>query len=255
MNPNFNPDTNQLDRPYLRVVEEHQSLAPIVDLQLRDKFVIKNEDSRKSQNELLVVSGSNYTSHINIIRKGISIKDHISIEDLPAIQSQGGLNCAGNQLFIRVFGMPQIIVAKVELNPGQLSITEVETPGSLSDIAEHEEIHLIKELDFGFLIVTDRRVKLLSRSLEVLKDKAFADDMITCCDFKNGLLLISLLEGKVISFRLQDNELLELAQSNLNHEIFGASMTADGEFACVGLQDAPLYSIVILKVDTMKVVE
>jgi len=255
VNPNFNPDTNQLDRPYLRVVEEHQSLAPIVDLQLRDKFIIKNEDSRKSQNELLVVSGSNYTSHINIIRKGISIKDHISIEDLPAIQSQGGLNCAGNQLFIRVFGMPQIIVAKVELNPGQLSITEVETPGSLSDIAEHEEIHLIKELDFGFLIVTDRRVKLLNQSLEVLKDKAFTDDMITCCDFKNGLLLISLLEGKLISFRLQDNELLELAQSNLNHEIFGASMTADGEFACVGLQDAPLYSIVILKVDTMKIVE
>jgi hypothetical protein len=87
VNPNFNPDTNQLDRPYLRVIEEHQSLAPIVDLQLRDKFIIKNEDSRKSQNELLVVSGSNYTSHINIIRKGISIKDHISIEDLPAIQS------------------------------------------------------------------------------------------------------------------------------------------------------------------------
>ena len=32
INPNFNPDTNQLDRPYLRVIEEHQSLAPIVDL-------------------------------------------------------------------------------------------------------------------------------------------------------------------------------------------------------------------------------
>ena len=48
INPNFNPDSNQLDRPYIKVIEEHQSLAPIVDLQLRDKFIIKNEDSRKN---------------------------------------------------------------------------------------------------------------------------------------------------------------------------------------------------------------
>jgi hypothetical protein len=131
----------------------------------------------------------------------------------------------------------------------------VDTPSSLSDIAEHEEIHLVRELDFGFLIVTDKRVKLLGRDLEILKDKAYSDDMITCCDFKNGLLLISLLEGKLVSFKLEGDELLELARTNLNHEIFGASMTADGDFACVGLQDAPLYSLVILKVDTMKIVE
>lgn len=69
--------------------------------------------TRKWQNELLVVSGSNYTSHINIIRKGISIKDHISIDDLPAIQQEGGLNSVGDKLFIRVFGISQMIVAKL----------------------------------------------------------------------------------------------------------------------------------------------
>lgn len=41
MNPNFDPDNELLDRPYLKIVEEHQSLAPIVDLQLRDKLLSK----------------------------------------------------------------------------------------------------------------------------------------------------------------------------------------------------------------------
>jgi hypothetical protein len=95
----------------------------------------------------------------------------------------------------------------------------------------------------------------LNQNLEIIKDRAFTDDMITSCDFKNGILLISLLDGVLLSFRLQDNELLELAQINLNHEIFGASMTSDGTFAFVGLQDAPLYSLVILKVETMSILE
>jgi hypothetical protein len=32
-------------------------------------------------------------------------------------------------------------------------------------------------------------------------------------------------------------------------------MTSDGAFACVGLQDSPLYSIIILKVETMSIIE
>lgn len=34
----------------------------------------------REQNELLVVTGSNYTSNINIIRKGISVKDHMTLD-------------------------------------------------------------------------------------------------------------------------------------------------------------------------------
>ena len=36
VNPSFNPDLEMNDRPYLKIIEEHQSLAPIVDMQLRD---------------------------------------------------------------------------------------------------------------------------------------------------------------------------------------------------------------------------
>lgn len=32
VNPNYDPDDELLDRPYIKIIEEHQSLAPIVDL-------------------------------------------------------------------------------------------------------------------------------------------------------------------------------------------------------------------------------
>jgi hypothetical protein len=63
-----------------------------------------------------LVSGQNYTSHINIIRKGISIKDKVVLEEIPSILSQGGLNCVGNKAIIRIFGIPQLIVAKLEMS-------------------------------------------------------------------------------------------------------------------------------------------
>ena len=109
VNPSFNGEIN--DRPFIRVIEQHQSLAPIIDMQLRDTFL-----GAQQQNELLIVSGQNYTSHINIIRKGISIKDKITLDDIPSIQSEGGLNCVGNKLIMRIYGIPQLVVAKLEMS-------------------------------------------------------------------------------------------------------------------------------------------
>ena len=70
---------------------------------------------------------------------------------MPAILSQGGLGCAGEKVFIRVLGYPEIIVVKIELQgqdePSSLSVNSIETPASLTDIQEFEEIHLITEFD------------------------------------------------------------------------------------------------------------
>ena len=94
--------------------------------------------SSQAQSELLVVSGSNYTSHINIIRKGISIKDLVCLDQLPAIISQGGLGCAGDKVFVRVLGYPEIIVLKVSLQGQEeltsLSVNSIEAPASLACI-------------------------------------------------------------------------------------------------------------------------
>ena len=36
VNPSYNPDLEMNDRPYLKIIEEYQSLAPVIDMQLRD---------------------------------------------------------------------------------------------------------------------------------------------------------------------------------------------------------------------------
>ena len=96
VSPDFNADLLLNDRPYIQIIEEHQSLAPVIDLQLRSAKAI--------QNELLVVSGSNYSSKINIIRKGISIKDHVTLSQLPVVHAQNGLNCVNDMLLIKLMG-------------------------------------------------------------------------------------------------------------------------------------------------------
>jgi hypothetical protein len=61
----------------------------------------------------MVLSGSNHTSHINIIQNGISIKEHLVIDDLPQINSFNGIFSAGNKLIFRVFGQQNLIVSQV----------------------------------------------------------------------------------------------------------------------------------------------
>lgn len=123
-----------------------------------------------------MVSGSCYTSHINIIRKGISIKDHIKIDELPAIRSEGGLHCVGDKMFLRVYGFPQILVAKVGITGGQgnrgLQVSEVDAAKALQDVEEAEEILMMKEIRMssgqqpGILIVTDQRIRVMADDLE-----------------------------------------------------------------------------------------
>jgi hypothetical protein len=49
--------------------------------------------------------------------------------------------------------------------------------------------------------------------------------------------------------------LLKIGEKDMGHEVTGASITSDGAIAVLGLQDAPLYSLVVLKVETMEIVE
>jgi hypothetical protein len=44
---------------------------------------------------------------------------------------------------------------------------------------------------------------MLNDELEVLQEKYFEDDFVTASDFKAGVLLISLLNGKIEAYRLQ----------------------------------------------------
>ena len=174
----------------------------------------------REQNELLVVTGSNYTSNINIIRKGISVKDHMTLDQLPAILQDGGLFCAADKLFIRVLGIPEIIVAKLESQEvsgkQKLHLIEQETPAAIQQIQEKEEILLIKSFQDTIAFVTDQKILITTDDLtRVINSKEFENDMITSVDYKNDILLISLLEGVVQAYELKENNLKLLGEINL----------------------------------------
>lgn len=74
-----------LDRPYVKILEEHQSLAPIIDMQMSINGARSSKNQLTLQNkhaELMVVSGSMHSSYINIVNKGVSIHDFLFLEDL-----------------------------------------------------------------------------------------------------------------------------------------------------------------------------
>jgi len=104
-----------------------------MDLQLRESGI------RNLQNELVVVSGTNFSSRINVIKKGISIQDHCVLDSLPAIDSVCGLFTTKDSIIIKLAGMPTYLAAKVEakMSNGKqgLSITGIDFPQALSNVA------------------------------------------------------------------------------------------------------------------------
>lgn len=197
-----------------------------------------------------MVSGSNYTSHINIIRKGISIKDHITIDQLPAIQAESGLNCVRDKMFLRVYGIPQLLVAKISITQNQgnrgLQISEIDTARALQDIEEGEEILLMREVSAdSILIITDHRIRVASEDLEQVLYEVIADSLITACDLQRDMAIVALDSGKVVAYNTEDG-LKEIGSLDLGFEVTCLAITADGRYACVSLYDMPLYSLYIL---------
>jgi hypothetical protein len=47
---------------------------------------------------------------------------------------------------------------------------------------------------------------------EKVYEKNIDNDFITSCDYQNGVLLISFLQGLVVAYRVNDMELIELNQ-------------------------------------------
>lgn len=76
--------------------------------------------------------------------------------------------------------------------------------------------------------------------------------MITAVDYKNDILLISLLEGVVQAYELKENDLKLLGEINLGQErsfeVTSVALTEFGNLACVTLCDPPLFSLFILSV-------
>lgn len=63
-----------------------------------------------------MVSGSNYSSKVNVIRKGISIRHHVTLDQLPPAKASGGIAGVGDRVILRFQGLDQPLLARIEVS-------------------------------------------------------------------------------------------------------------------------------------------
>lgn len=110
-----------------------------------------------------------------------------------------------------------------------------------------EEILLVSECGQGVVVVTDTKVKLLSADLQAtLGCLNFVQSMssyITVCSLQQDLLVLALDDGTICGYDLSQGSFGALFSINTGFEVASIALTEDKTLMCVGLLDAPLYSL------------
>ena len=87
-----------LKKPFCKVIQTFESLAPIVDMTLATPDL-----KRGGQSELLVTSGLNHQTFMSMVKKGIHLNPVFNLSKelgLPLVQD---LHCSGDFTFIKCF--------------------------------------------------------------------------------------------------------------------------------------------------------
>lgn len=89
---------------------------------------------KNHRQELMVLSGTNHTSHIDVIQSGVSINSHMTLGEVPSLNYSDGLLAAGNKLFLRLYGQNNLIGMSINLKVAgpntqkkALTLSEIET--------------------------------------------------------------------------------------------------------------------------------
>jgi len=274
-----------VDRPYITIVEEHQCLAPVFDIAIKKPPSFshggrrgtgngvsdgnEHASARQQRNEILVLSGSNNTSHINIIQNGISIKDHLVLDQIPQVYARGGVFCTGEKIFFRVFGQTQLLVARVVMQQA-LVVQELDVPSTVLKVDPQESILLLQEVKAPqkqvegseepsaqaeppcIILVSDFHIKILSNDLsQVLYEEVKSSDSldtITHCELSGSTLLVSTLSDSLILFEIDPSgkSLSKIDALEYDEEITAICLNQDASTAVVALNDAPDYHIHII---------
>lgn len=97
------------------------------------------------------------------------------------------------------------------------------------------------------MLVTSSRIKLLTTDLQTCRQTVqFQQGELVAFDLKKGTLLVGLQGGKVAVYRPTGDQLLLVSSTDLGSEISSLALTQDGQFACISLLDAPLYTLVVV---------
>lgn len=192
-------------------------MAPVVDIAMKKPQCTNNRrrnkednDNRQQRTELLMVSGSNNTSHINIIQKGISIKDHVMLDQIPPIFNRDGLFTAGDKIFYRVFGYSQLLATQVALKSNgiqkTLQVLEIELPSNNFKLEWDEQIHCLSKINEEVILITDSRIQIYSEDLKCIFLDKKMDDNVTKANLSGNTLIVSTESDNLILLRITKGE-------------------------------------------------
>jgi hypothetical protein len=97
------------------------------------------------------------------------------------------------------------------------------------------------------VLVTNRCIALMDENLTKIIHKVEHD--VVACDIQENSVLVALLGGQLLHLKVQHQKLQAAGQLNVGHEITSVALAGNTKFGCVSLFDAPLYSLLILKLE------
>lgn len=199
------PDENG---SYVSVMETFTNLAPIIDMVVVDL-------ERQGQGQLVTCSGAYKEGSLRIIRNGIGIQEHASI-DLPGIKGIWALSIGlpkkvDNTLVLSFVGHTRVLTLNGE------EVEETEIPGFLSD----QQTFYCSNVAFGQVIqVTPVSARLISVESKLLISEWKADSgksiSVVAC---NSCQVVCATGCDLYYLEIYDHELVQKGHVVLEHEV------------------------------------
>lgn len=193
---------------YVTVMETFTNLAPI-----RDMVVVDLE--RQGQGQLVTCSGSFKEGSLRIIRNGIGIQEHASI-DLPGIKGMWALRTSADSRFDNTLVLSFVGQTRVLTLSGE-EVEETEIPGFLSD----QQSFYCGNVDHDQIIqVTPSSARLLSVSTKQLvsewKQPSEKSISVVAC---NTAQVICATGSDLYYLEIREGDLVQTGHVTLEHEV------------------------------------
>jgi DNA damage-binding protein 1 len=226
---------------YLSVVEEYTHLGPIVD------FDLVPMAGTGEQSQVVTASGSSKSGSLRVIRNGIGMKEHASVE-LSGIQNMWSLRQSFDdaqdsylvQSFVgetRVLGVTAVDAtmddAQTTPEGGDESMLhgdaeeeeEEEVGGTLEEVhlpgleSNASTLYVTNVIGNLFLQITETQFRLASSSGELMDILEPEHPMTVAAANEAGQIVVAMRGGKLLYCDIQDGKIIQKATKQMDREV------------------------------------
>lgn len=193
---------------YVSTMETFTNLAPIVDMVVVDL-------ERQGQGQLVTCSGAYKEGSLRIIRNGIGIQEHASI-DLPGIKGMWALRIATSSKFDNTLVLAFVGQTRVLTLNGE-EVEETDIPGFVSDQqsffcgnVDHDQIIQVTPLSARLISVDNKQL------IHEWKPPSERTISVVACNVSQVLCAAG---SALYYLEICENQLVQKGQATLEHEV------------------------------------